>query len=46
MTQEIASLKDELRGIFDDRKMNVRMEQKKMDGEVSHSSSVLPMINH
>lgn len=35
MTQDSSNLKDELRGLFDDRKMAYRIEQKHMDGQVS-----------
>lgn len=34
MTQDGAGLKDELKGMFDDRKMMVRMEQKEMERKV------------
>ena len=34
VTQEGANLKDELKGWFDDRKMAVRMEQRKMESEI------------
>lgn len=34
MTQELLALKDELKGMFDDRKMDVRMEQRTMDSKV------------
>lgn len=34
--QDAASLKDELKGMFDDRKMAVRMEQRNMDSKVCH----------
>jgi hypothetical protein len=34
MTQDIQSLKDELRGLFDDRKMAVRMEQKRVESKI------------
>jgi len=34
MTQELLALKDELKGMFDDRKMDVRMEQRAMDSKV------------
>jgi coiled-coil family 90 protein len=37
MTQDISSLKDELRGLFDDRKMAVRMEQKRIEAKVRDS---------
>jgi hypothetical protein len=34
MTQELLALKDELKGMFDDRKMDVRMEQRTMESKV------------
>ncbi len=34
MTQELLTLKDELKGMFDDRKMDVRMEQRAMESKV------------
>jgi hypothetical protein len=34
MTQDSAGLKDELKGMFDDRKMTIRMEQKEMERKV------------
>lgn len=34
LTQEAGSLKDELKGLFDDRKMAVRQEQRTMDTKV------------
>lgn len=34
MTQELMSLKDDLKGMFDDRKMDVRMEQRTMERAV------------
>ena len=34
MTQETSNLKDELKGMFDDRKMNARMEQRSMESKV------------
>jgi len=34
LAQEATSLKDELKGLFDDRKMAVRQEQRIMDGKV------------
>jgi hypothetical protein len=37
MTQDSSNLKDELRGLFDDRKMAYRIEQKHMDSQVSVS---------
>lgn len=35
LTQDLASLKDDLRGMFNDRKMEVRMEQRSMESAVS-----------
>lgn len=35
LSQDLLSLKDELKGMFDDRKMAVRMEQRAMDSSVS-----------
>ncbi len=35
LTQELLALKDELKGMFDDRKMDVRMEQRAMESKVS-----------
>ncbi|KAF2454382.1 hypothetical protein BDY21DRAFT_352702 [Lineolata rhizophorae] len=34
MHQELSSLKDELKGLFDDRKMTVRMEQQAMENKI------------
>lgn len=34
MGQELAGLKEEMKGMFEDRKQSVRMEQKNMDGKV------------
>lgn len=34
LTQELLSLKDDLKGMFDDRKMAVRMEQRTMESNV------------
>jgi Protein of unknown function (DUF1640) len=31
VTQELQTLRDELKGLFDDRKMNVREEQRRAD---------------
>lgn len=39
MTQESANLKDELKGMFDDRKMAVRIEQRSMESRVRGSNS-------
>jgi hypothetical protein len=38
LTQESVSLKDELKGLFDDRKMTVRQEQQVMDSKVCQTS--------
>jgi hypothetical protein len=38
-TQESANLKDELKGMFDDRKMDVRMEQRSMERKVCDTNS-------
>jgi hypothetical protein len=35
LTQDLATLKDDLRGMFNDRKMAVRMEQRSMESAVS-----------
>lgn len=40
LTQELLILKDELTGMFNDRKMAVRMEQREMESEVSYQSSI------
>jgi hypothetical protein len=34
LTQELLSLKDDLKGMFDDRKMAVRVEQRAMESKV------------
>lgn len=34
LTQELLTLKDDLKGMFDDRKMSVRMEQRAMESKV------------
>jgi hypothetical protein len=34
LTQELLSLKDDLQGMFNDRKMSVRQEQRSMDSSV------------
>lgn len=39
LTQELLSLKDDLKGMFDDRKMAVRQEQRAMESAVSLPSS-------
>jgi hypothetical protein len=33
MTQQLSVIKDELKGLFDDRKMAVRMEQKQLEAK-------------
>ena len=40
LTQDLASLKDDLRGMFNDRKMEVRMEQRAMESAVSFPCSM------
>jgi Protein of unknown function (DUF1640) len=35
LTQDAASVKDELKGLFDDRKMTVRVEQKQIESKVN-----------
>jgi Protein of unknown function (DUF1640) len=44
MTQDSSGLKDELRGIFDDRKMSVRMEQKQMEAKVCFYPVLIPRL--
>jgi PleD family two-component response regulator len=44
LTQELLILKDELTGMFNDRKMAVRMEQREMESEVSYQSSMYVLI--
>jgi hypothetical protein len=39
LTQELLMLKDELQGMFNDRKMTVRMEQREKDSSVSVSQN-------
>lgn len=36
LTQELLTLKDDVKGMFDDRKMSVRMEQRAMESAVSY----------
>jgi hypothetical protein len=43
MAQDGAGLKDELKGMFDDRKMMVRMEQKEMERKVRTMTRVAKM---
>jgi hypothetical protein len=42
ITQEVSGLKDELKGMFDDRKMTQRNEQRNMENIVSCSISFIP----
>jgi hypothetical protein len=42
LTQDLLTLKDELKGMFDDRKMAVRMEQRSMESKVRDSTRLLP----
>lgn len=44
LTQDLASLKDDLRGMFNDRKMDVRMEQRSMESAVS-PALILPTVS-
>ena len=45
LTQELLTLKDDLKGMFDDRKMSVRMEQRAMESKVNgHTSLVLSWL--
>lgn len=37
LTQELLTLKDDLKGMFDDRKMTVRQEQRTMETGVCNS---------
>jgi hypothetical protein len=41
LTQDLLTLKDELKGMFDDRKMAVRMEQRSMESKVRDSTWLL-----
>lgn len=36
LTQDLMVLRDELKGMFDDRRMEVRMGQRNMDASVSY----------
>jgi hypothetical protein len=45
LTQELLTLKDELKGMFDDRKMAVRTEQRAMESAVCVSIPPLPLRN-
>ena len=40
LTQELMTLKDDLKGMFDDRKMAVRQEQRAMESAVSFSKNI------
>ena len=44
LTQELQSLRDELKGMFDDRKMHVRTEQRAMDSGVRCSYPALGLF--
>lgn len=44
LTQDLAQLRDELKGLFDDRRMTVRMEQRNMDTAVC--SPFPPLISN
>jgi len=44
MTQEVARLKDGLRGEFDDQKMGVRMEHKQMEAELHALNSKIAVV--
>ncbi len=46
MTQDAAALKDELKGMFDDRNMLVRMEQKEMERKVHSIPLTVLALNH
>jgi len=37
LTQDLLSLRDELKGMFDDRKMSVREEQRAMESKVRNA---------
>lgn len=43
-TQELLTLKDELKGMFDDRKMGVRSEQREMESKV-RCSFIKPLLS-
>ncbi|PMD43289.1 hypothetical protein L207DRAFT_484480 [Hyaloscypha variabilis F] len=46
MTQELLALKDELKGMFDDRKMDVRMEQRTMESKIQELNyKITVMLN-
>lgn len=38
MSQDLMTLKDDVKGMFNDRRMNVREEQRTMESAVSHVS--------
>ena len=42
LSQELLTLKDDLKGMFDDRKMSVRMEQRTMESKVRFLSLSFP----
>jgi Protein of unknown function (DUF1640) len=46
MTQELLALKDELKGMFDDRKMDVRMEQRAMESKVRNPPTLESYLTH
>ncbi|KAL3425641.1 moz protein represents a chromatin-associated acetyltransferase [Phlyctema vagabunda] len=46
LTQELLSLKDDLKGMFDDRKMSVRMEQRTMESAIQELNyKITVMLN-
>ena len=46
MTQELLTLKDELKGMFDDRKMGVRSEQRGMESKVRSQFTSTSLLFH
>lgn len=44
MSQDLASLKDDLKGMFDDRKMNVRSEQREMESKVGIRTALRTVV--
>lgn len=44
LTQDLTQMRDELKGLFDDRRMTVRMEQRNMDAAVRYFFSALFQI--
>lgn len=44
LTQELLTLKDDLKGMFDDRKMSVRSEQRAMESAVSNFSRIFKTV--